>query len=41
MVSTDPYEIFRKNLASASEDSEEFRESQEADEFDKGGPYAD
>ena len=39
MVSTDPYEILRKNLASASKDSEEFIESQEADEFDKGGPY--
>ena len=30
MVSTDPYEILRKNLASASDHSEEFMKSQEA-----------
>ena len=30
MVSTDPYDILRKNLASASAHSEEFMKSQEA-----------
>jgi hypothetical protein len=30
MVSTDPYEILRKNLAPASDDSSEFMKSQEA-----------